>query len=66
MIKYGKFVIYPCGFDTFAIVAEYEDQRINLNTEGLNLYGQIIKTVHTKEKALRLVKKYERKMGRVK
>ncbi len=64
MRKYGELVIFPCGFDEWAIVAEYADYEMNLDAGGLNLYGVTIKVVHTMEKAFRLAEKYSRKMGR--
>ncbi len=64
MKKYGGFVIFPCGFDIWAVVIKYADQRINLNAGGINLYGVTIKTVHTAAKAFKIVREYERMMGR--
>ncbi len=66
MKKYGKLVLMSCDFNTFAIVAEYADQKITLEAGGINLYGVTIKVVRTIEKAIRLAKKYEKRMGRIK
>ncbi len=56
MKKYGEFAVFPIGkSDRFAIVAG----------GSISTYGKIIMVVHTAEKAWRLIKKYERKMGRI-
>ncbi len=64
MKKYGEFVIMPCDFNRFAVVAVFTDQRIDLSAGSINEYGTIIKIVQTMDKAYRLVKKYEQRMGR--
>ncbi len=65
MRKYGEFVVFPTDFRDFTIVIEYKDQHFNLDPGGINLYGKCVKTVRTMGKAIRIIKKYEKKMGRI-
>lgn len=65
MKKYGEFVVFPTDFKEFTIVIEYKDQILNFDPGAINISGKCIKTVRTIEKACRLIRKYEKKMGRI-
>ncbi len=64
MKKYGDLTIFSCGYDLWAIVARHDRYAMELDACGLNFYGIVIRTVRTVEKAVRITRYYERRMGR--
>lgn len=68
MNKHGEFILFPIPdkIDEWGIIIKCSNQLVDLPAGGINLYGKLVKTVCTYEKAYRTVKEYERKMGRIK
>lgn len=64
MSNYGEFTIFPTDFGEWTLVAAFEPMPFTLDAGGINLYGKAIRTFKTAEKACRVARYYERRMGR--
>ncbi len=65
MKKYGEFMLIPWEDFRWLIAIRLADYQVDLKAGGINLYGVIVREVRTYEKAYRVVRYYEKRMGRI-
>lgn len=63
-MKYGEFSLMCFGYRNWVIIAK-NDFKVDLCSGGVNFYGTVIRRVSTMKKGIRIIREYEKRMGRM-